>query len=210
MVFIPLFNFRHLPKEVLFNALCFLSPNDLDLLDLVNKELALIISSRTQLLPGRRLYLQYTQKTIIATTIKSSALTPATKVTRVEDISVDMEKEPEKLVPILRDPKLACIGNFFVAKGHQGDGNPLPTHLLIFKLLGRLPPLEKGTMYALADASTVLKFFVDGNSTVAGKPFFKVAYFSFQIRRLPGLLLHRRCSTNTPEPTSSPNEKCTC
>lgn len=152
LVFISHGYFSRLPVEVLCNALGFLSPADLDSLELVGKELSYILLLNTHVLPGRRITLYYTRKSLIVAQRGVSE-----RVTHTyERITVKMRRNPKRLLSILGDPKLACIGRFTMME------QPSAKDLLIFQLLApHMPPLESGAINRKVDnSSAVLKLFV--------------------------------------------------
>lgn len=134
---------------MLLNALAFLPAADLDTLELVSRNLSHTVSSNTQLLAGRRLDLVYMETDVVR-------VLPFKHV--YFGTSVSLEDEPERLMAILRDPRLVAIDNFSVIYHQPSIKNMLLMQLMVSP---RVLPLKRGHIRTVQDSPRALKFFVD-------------------------------------------------
>lgn len=160
--------------DCLLDSLAFLSPGDLDSLELVDRRLSLMIASHTRTLPGRKLVLEYKPYSLLIATSVVKHQPQSTNHGNIMQwlkeypaLTVDMTWNStglEILEDILRDPKLACVSEFSVS------AQPTPADLQSFTLLvpATIPPLLKGrVLMANSDrlnAADTIRLLIEGTA----------------------------------------------
>lgn len=169
-------------EEVLYDSLAFLIADDLDCLELVNRELGRVVSANIRRLPGRSLKLAYSDDVdldykqprsrflYVGKRVRPELANPRDEEENEDHpwrigytwVNANMDVEPERLKPLFSDPKLASVSEFNV----WAVPSPRDRSLLDLLVPETLPPLPTAETalgdVELEDYHGILTLLVEG------------------------------------------------